>query len=199
MFCTSPTRYSECIARFWVSADNSTITRPLTITLEDSVLDLHGFLTFTNTIEYWIENRIIFPFQNQSLAFVINGNNFLLDGNDVGGIDGNGQMWYDYSRDEGNKFGRPMSLAISDAKNVEIKRWTVKQPQFWAIVTIRAENVVMKDIYINATSFNPEVGCFVLGTPTATNGSLGHIGLGCRTRTVSTLTSRGTSLLVGVS
>jgi polygalacturonase len=121
------------------------------------VLDLHGFLTFENTIEYWIENRIVLPFQNQSLAFVIKGNNFVLNGNDVGGIDGNGQQWYDYARDFGNKFGRPMSLAISDAKNVEVINWTVKQPQFWAIITIRTENVYMKDIYVNATSYNPEV------------------------------------------
>lgn len=138
-------------------AHPSTITRPLTITLEDSVLDLHGFLTFENTVEYWIKNRIVFDFQNQSLAFVIKGNNFVLNGNDVGGIDGNGQQWYDYAKDYGNKFGRPMSLAIMDAKNVEVKNWTVKQPQFWASILIRTENVIMKDIYINATSYNPEV------------------------------------------
>lgn len=57
-----------------------------------------------------------------------------------------------------------MSLAISDAKDVEVKRWTVKQPQFWALILIRTENVAMKDIYINATSYNPEVSCVLVPT-----------------------------------
>jgi len=85
---------------------SSTIGRPLTLELQDSVLDLHGWLSFTTDIEYWIKNRIYFEFQNQSLAFVIKGNNFVLDGNDKGGIDGNGQAWYDYAEDAGNVFGR---------------------------------------------------------------------------------------------
>jgi hypothetical protein len=84
----------------------STIGRPLILELQDSVLDLHGWLSFTTDIEYWIKNRIYFEFQNQSLAFVIKGNNFVLDGNDKGGIDGNGQAWYDYAEDAGNVFGR---------------------------------------------------------------------------------------------
>lgn len=45
-------------------------------------------------------------FQNQSLAFVVRGNDYILEGNDKGGINGNGQAWYDYAKDYGNKFGR---------------------------------------------------------------------------------------------
>jgi hypothetical protein len=91
----------------------STIGRPLILELQDSVLDLHGWLSFTTDIEYWIKNRIYFEFQNQSLAFVIKGNNFVLDGNDKGGIDGNGQAWYDYAEDAGNVFGRYVLLCWS--------------------------------------------------------------------------------------
>jgi galacturan 1,4-alpha-galacturonidase len=89
-----------------IQLTRSTIGRPLTLELHDSVLDLHGWLSFTTDIEYWIANRIYFEFQNQSLAFVIKGENFVLDGNDKGGIDGNGQAWYDYAEDAGNVFGR---------------------------------------------------------------------------------------------
>ena len=150
----------------------STIGRPLILELQDSVLDLHGWLSFTTDIEYWIKNRIYFEFQNQSLAFVIKGNNFVLDGNDKGGIDGNGQAWYDYAEDAGNVFGRyapwlssfegkaddrPMSLAISNAKNVVIKNFSVIQPQFWASIIIESENVLIQDFYVNATSYNPSV------------------------------------------
>lgn len=45
-------------------------------------------------------------FQNQSLAFIVRGNDYILEGNDKGGINGNGQVWYDYAKDYGNKFGR---------------------------------------------------------------------------------------------
>lgn len=111
---------------------------------------------------------------------MIKGKNFVLDGNDKGGIDGNGQAWYDYAEDEGNVFGRyvrvlnphiqrddlaargkhadpirPMSLAIQDAKNVVIKNFSVIQPQFWASIIIDSEDVIIQDFYVNATSYNP--------------------------------------------
>ncbi|KAL7419435.1 hypothetical protein Q5752_006273 [Cryptotrichosporon argae] len=132
------------------------ISRPLEIELHNAVLDVHGWLTFSTDIEYWIAHRIPFEFQDQSLAFAISGDNFVVDGNDSGGIDGNGQVWYEYAKDFGNKFGRPMSLAIKKAKNVVVKNFSVVQPQFWAHITIEAENVLYKDCYVNATSTNPE-------------------------------------------
>lgn len=134
------------------------ITRPITIELKHSTLDLHGFLTFSTDIPSWIENRIEFPFQNQSLALVITGHDFTLDGNDIGGIDGNGQVWYDWAKDYGNKFGRPMSLAIKGAKDVVIKNWSIVNPQFWASIIIESDNVLVRDVYVNASSSNPEVG-----------------------------------------
>ncbi|ORY33759.1 putative polygalacturonase [Naematelia encephala] len=135
---------------------NYTISRPIIIELEHSTLDVHGWISFTQDVQYWIDNRIEFPFQNQSLAFIIRGHDYTLDGNDKGGINGGGQAWYDYARDFGNKFGRPMSLAIEKSKNVVIKNWSIIQPQFWALITIESENILIKDFYVNATSYNPE-------------------------------------------
>ncbi|WWC58634.1 uncharacterized protein I303_101178 [Kwoniella dejecticola CBS 10117] len=135
---------------------NYTIGKPLDIYLENAVLDIHGWLSFTTDIPYWIEHRIYFPFQNQSLAFVIRGHDYVINGNDKGGIDGNGQVWYDYAKDFGNKYGRPMSLTIKDSKNVVVKNFSIIQPQFWASLVWGSENVLFKDFYVNATSFNPE-------------------------------------------
>ena len=134
---------------------SSTIAKPLNISLSNAVLDLHGWLSFSSDVEYWIENRIPLAFQNQSLAFVIRGHDYILEGNDKGGINGNGQAWYDFTKTEGNKFGRPMSLAISQSKNVVIKNFSIIQPQFWASLIWGSENVYIKDFYVNATSFNP--------------------------------------------
>ncbi|WWC66403.1 uncharacterized protein I206_100305 [Kwoniella pini CBS 10737] len=135
---------------------NYTIGKPLDIYLENSIIDLQGYLSFTTDIEYWIKNRIYFPFQNQSLAFVIRGSNYIINGNSKGGINGNGQIWYDYSKDFGNKFGRPMSLTIKESKNVIIKNFNIIQPQFWASLIWKSENILFKNFYVNATSFNSE-------------------------------------------
>lgn len=48
-----------------------------------------------------------------------------------------------------------MSLAISNAKNVVIKNFSVIQPQFWASIVIESEDVLIQDFYVNATSYNP--------------------------------------------
>ncbi|ODN84612.1 hypothetical protein L202_00523 [Cryptococcus amylolentus CBS 6039] len=135
---------------------NYTIGRPLEIYLAHSTLDIHGWLSFSTDIPFWIANRIPLDFQNQSLAFVIRGHDYVLDGNNKGGIHGNGDVWYEYAKYFGNKFGRPMSLAIKDSKNVVIKNFSVVQPQFWASLVWGSENVYFRDFYVNATSFNPE-------------------------------------------
>jgi hypothetical protein len=50
-----------------------------------------------------------------------------------------------------------MSLAISNAKNVVIKNFSIIQPQFWASIIIDSEDVWIQDFYVNATSYNPSV------------------------------------------
>ncbi|ORX36062.1 putative polygalacturonase [Kockovaella imperatae] len=132
------------------------ISRPLDLRLEHSTLNVHGFLTFTDDLDYWKSNHIAFPFQNQSLGLVFHGHHFTLDGHNTGGIDGQGQKWYDDARREGNKYGRPMSLAISHSHDVVIKNWSIIQPQFWASLVAWSRNVLLKNVYVNATSYNPE-------------------------------------------
>ncbi|WVR06009.1 hypothetical protein IAU60_003037 [Kwoniella sp. DSM 27419] len=134
---------------------NNLLAAPVDIYLSDAVLDLHGWLTFSDDVDYWVNNHFDFPFQKQSLALIIRGHDYILNGNDIGGIDGNGQVWYDWSKSEGNKYGRPMSLTIKDSKNVMIKNFSIIQPQFWASLVWGSENVHFKDFYVNATSFNP--------------------------------------------
>ncbi|KAK4688418.1 hypothetical protein P7C73_g1690, partial [Tremellales sp. Uapishka_1] len=126
-----------------------TIGKPLILHLSHATLSVHGFLTFTNDTSYWIRHVYRLPFQNQSLAFIVEGNDFVLDGHDTGGIDGNGQAWYDLAKDYGNYPKR-------NAKNVVVKNWSIIQPQFWASITIDTENVLFRDFYVNATSYNPD-------------------------------------------
>jgi galacturan 1,4-alpha-galacturonidase len=148
----------------------------LKIKLNNAILDVHGWISFSDDIDHWVKNRVPFEFQNLALAWIIEGENYVLDGNDKGGIYGNGQVWYEWAKDEGNKYGRyvssssflchadgrPMSFAITNSKNVIVKNWSVIQPQFWASIVINSTDVLYKDYYVNATQYNPEgTGAFL--------------------------------------
>lgn len=103
-------------------------------------------------MQYWVKHAFDLGFQNQKLAFIVSGSNFVLNGEDKGGIDGSGQAWYDYARGVGNVYGRPMSLALIGVKDAVVTNWTIKQPQFWAHILIDSENVVYESCTVNATS-----------------------------------------------
>lgn len=139
-----------------IGLTGSTINSPLTIHLEDALLSVPGFISFSSNISHWVENRVAFDFQNLALGWIIEGSNYVLDGHGSGGIYGNGQEWYDWAKEEGNKYGRPMSLAIANSTNVTVQNWSVVQPQFWAGIVIKSENVLYKNYYVNATNFNEE-------------------------------------------
>ncbi|GMK57159.1 hypothetical protein CspeluHIS016_0309990 [Cutaneotrichosporon spelunceum] len=128
------------------------IRRPVKIRLENSVLSLSGWLKFSDDIEYWVQHAFDLGFQNQKLAMVVSGSNFVLNGEDTGGIDGSGQAWYDYARGVGNVHGRPMSLALIGARNAVVTNWGIRQPQFWAHIAVDSDNVVYESCYVNATS-----------------------------------------------
>jgi polygalacturonase len=63
-----------------------------------------------------------------------------------------------------------MSFAIVESKNVVVKNWSVIQPQFWASIVIRSENVLYKDYYVNATQYNPEADSHFLNWLQNTDG-----------------------------
>ena len=50
-------------------SENYTIAQPITTHLENASLELHGFLSFTPNITYWVANSYRFPFQDQSIAW----------------------------------------------------------------------------------------------------------------------------------
>lgn len=134
----------------------STINKPLRIELHDALLSVPGFISFSSNISHWVANRVPFEFQDLALGWIITGSDYTLDGHGSGGIYGNGQAWYDWAKDEGNKRGRPMSLAIVNSTNVVVQNWSVLQPQFWAGIVVTSENVVYRNYYVNATNYNED-------------------------------------------
>ena len=79
----------------------------LNLTLHNAQIDFYGFLRYSDDIDYWINNVWHIPaLQNQSIGLAFLGNDFVLDGHGTGGLDGNGQVWYEYGMDRGNVDGR---------------------------------------------------------------------------------------------
>jgi galacturan 1,4-alpha-galacturonidase len=147
---------SSCKKSYTKLTRNSTIGNPLQIELHDAILDVHGWISYSTDIDNWIAKRYKFDYQNLALAWVITGSNITLDGNGVGGIFGNGQAWYNWAKDEGNKFGRPMALALVNVTNALVRDWSILQPPFWSAIVIDSDNVWFHNYYANATNFNDD-------------------------------------------
>jgi galacturan 1,4-alpha-galacturonidase len=76
--------------------DNYIIASPLDLTFLEAVdVVITGTITFTNDINYWVENSFKYAFQNSSAFWRFGGKDVNIYGGGHGLIDGNGQAWYD--------------------------------------------------------------------------------------------------------
>ncbi|KAI0315859.1 pectin lyase-like protein [Amylostereum chailletii] len=140
---------------------NFNITRKMTWNLLNSRVDLHGLLNFQPTVEFWLNAsntyRVVF-IQSQASWFVITGHNFTVDAHDTGGIDGNGQTWWNFysnrTREDGD--GRPISLTLSNVTQGNILNFHIIAPPFWCNIVADSEDVIYRGMLCNATNSNPE-------------------------------------------
>ncbi|TFK26877.1 pectin lyase-like protein [Coprinopsis marcescibilis] len=145
-----------------IFADGSYIvTRKLHWELDNSRVELNGLLSFEPKVEYWLDEkntfRVVF-IQSQASWFVVSGKDFVIDGNKKGGVQGNGQTWWEYftvvPRKDGN--GRPIAFTIWKAKDAVIKDFKIISPPFWANAVAESSNILYDGMYINATNLNPK-------------------------------------------
>ncbi|THW21874.1 pectin lyase-like protein [Aureobasidium pullulans] len=134
-----------------------TISSRLYMRLTRARLNVHGLLSFTPDLGYWIENSHRVEFQNMSTAWIMEGDDFIVDGGgwQQGGINGNGQAWYGRAAGQSNQYGRPISLSIFNSTNVSINNFAFYQPQFWSVWAQDSRNITMTNIYINGTNTDP--------------------------------------------
>ncbi|THX41410.1 pectin lyase-like protein [Aureobasidium pullulans] len=134
-----------------------TISSPLYMRLTRARLNVHGLLSFTPDLGYWIENSHRVQFQNMSTAWIIEGIDLIVDGGgwQQGGINGNGQAWYGRAAGQSNQYGRPISLSIYNSTNVSINNFAFYQPQFWSVWAQDSRNITMTNIYINGINTDP--------------------------------------------
>jgi len=136
------------------------ITRKMTWDLVDAQVDLHGTLNFVPDIQFWLNAnntyRVVF-IQDQASWFVVTGSDFTVDAHNTGGIQGNGQPWWDYytnhTRLDGD--GRPLSLTVFNATRGTIANFHIQSPPFWCNAVANSVDVTYDGMVCNATNTNP--------------------------------------------
>ncbi|KAJ6624703.1 pectin lyase fold/virulence factor [Mycena sp. CBHHK59/15] len=136
------------------------ITRKMTWDLADAKVDLHGYLSFVPDIEYWLDAnntyRVVF-IQSQASWFVITGRDFEVDAHNTGGIQGNGQPWWEYftthTREDGD--GRPISLTLFRAVRGTIRNFAIQAQPFWCNCVAESRSVVYDGMLCNASNTDP--------------------------------------------
>jgi hypothetical protein len=126
---------------------------PLTTTdLDDIHIHLFGRLLWSPDIPYWLSVSMPIGFQNQSTVWYFGGDRVHWDGHGTGTLDGNGQVWYDWAKGEGNLPHRPMMINWRHLTNSVVRRTRFVQSQMWTMATSWSRNILFEDIYVNNTS-----------------------------------------------
>jgi galacturan 1,4-alpha-galacturonidase len=125
-----------------------------TTNLTDVEIDLHGTMVWSTNITYWLNNSLLYGYQNQSSAWWVGGDQVTFKGHGYGTLDGNGQIWYNFVKGASNYPRRPHALTIWKATNSLFTGLRFVQSQMWSINIIHSKNLLLQDIYINSTSFS---------------------------------------------
>ena len=83
------------------------IAQKLHPTLYDVTIDWSGTWLFSDDIEMWRNNTYHIDFQNHWTAFPLSGERIYIDGHGTGGVNGNGNAWYNVEK-AFTQPGRPM-------------------------------------------------------------------------------------------
>ncbi|RWA04395.1 hypothetical protein EKO27_g10707 [Xylaria grammica] len=122
--------------------------------LDDVKIDLYGKLLWSNDIPYWLNNSLDVGYQNQSTAFILGGDKVHLNGHGNGTLDGNGDFWYAWIRQQPNTSnypGRPHAITFNGLRNSVVEGLNFLRSQMWTMSIIYSHYVELNDIFINNT------------------------------------------------
>ncbi|KAG5651688.1 hypothetical protein H0H81_007819 [Sphagnurus paluster] len=94
---------------------------------------------------------------NQASWFVVTGSDFVIDAQNTGGIQGNGQSWWSYfqTHTKADGDGRPIALTLWKATRGTIKNFRIVSPPFWANTAAESTGIIYDGMYVNATNADP--------------------------------------------
>ncbi|KAJ5919448.1 hypothetical protein N7466_010391 [Penicillium verhagenii] len=125
--------------------------------LNDVTIEWRGKWTFSDDLSYWRNNSYPIAFQNHHAGFVISGERISIDGYATGGIDGNGNVWYN-AEETVTQPGRPMPFVFWNVSDVNVENFYVKDPPLWSLNIMNGTNMRFNNILCNATAVNAPYG-----------------------------------------
>ncbi|KAJ6437705.1 glycoside hydrolase family 28 [Purpureocillium lavendulum] len=120
--------------------------------LQDVQIHLLGKLLWSPDVQYWLGKSMPVAFQNQSTVWYFGGDRVQWDGYDKGELDGNGQVWYDWAKSQGNLPHRPMNINFDKLTNSVVRRMRFVQSQMWTMAVTNSKGVEFDDIYVSSVS-----------------------------------------------
>lgn len=73
-------------------------------------------------------------YQNQSTAFILGGDNVVVDGHGTGALHGNGDVWYQWISEQENTSnypGRPHAITLNALTNSVVSGLSFFRSQMW--------------------------------------------------------------------
>ncbi|KAE8395750.1 pectin lyase fold/virulence factor [Aspergillus alliaceus] len=122
--------------------------------LEDVDIDIGGTLLWSTDIKYWLNHSLPVGYQNQSTAFILGGNNVRINGHGIGTLDGNGDTWYQWIREQPNTSnypGRPHAITFSGLTHSVVRGLNFLRSQMWTMSIIYSHHVGLDSILVNNT------------------------------------------------
>jgi galacturan 1,4-alpha-galacturonidase len=82
---------------------------------------------FSDNLTYWRNNSYSIFFQNHAAGFVITGDRIRINGHGTGGINGNGNAWYN-AEQATTQQGRPMPFVFNNTSEVTVENCNAAPP-----------------------------------------------------------------------
>lgn len=123
-----------------------------TVDMENVHIHHFGRFLWSTDIDYWLSVSMPVGFQNQSTVWYFGGDKVTLDGHGVGTLDGNGQVWYDWAKNQGNLPHRPMMINWRKMTNSKVLGMRFVQSQMWTMAVTYSQHLEFTNIYVNNTS-----------------------------------------------
>jgi galacturan 1,4-alpha-galacturonidase len=102
------------------------IAQRLNPVLHDVTIQWDGTWLFSDDIDMWRNNTYHIDFQNHWTAFALSGERISIDGNGTGGINGNGNAWYDVEQKVTSP-GRPMAFAPWNVTELVVRHCELRE------------------------------------------------------------------------
>ncbi|CAG8980019.1 hypothetical protein HYALB_00005193 [Hymenoscyphus albidus] len=121
--------------------------------VEDVEVRWRGVWVFSDDLDYWRTNSYPITFQNHATNFILTGTRIAINGYGIGGINGNGNAWYN-AEEAVTRVGRPMPFNLWNYILKESKKLSLNR-----LLKTRGEvtNLLFENFLIHGSNAGPSI------------------------------------------